>query len=111
MLTALFAVITVVAYRSRGWTWVSIGMLFTTVVIGFGSILESLVLRIELTDDALIVSDLLGRRHYALTEIERIEEGRGVAPVLLLKSGKWVKLPSAGASIGNSVRAWLRQGG
>ena len=108
-LTLVFAAGALFTYRQQGWGWVSIGMAFTTVFIGLGSILESLVLRIELTDDALIVTDLRGRRRYELADIEHIEEAKASPPAIRLKSGQWVKLPSVGSSVGNSVRAWLEQ--
>lgn len=106
--TVLFAAGAVVTYSQRGWNWVSLSLAAITVVFGLGGILESLILRIELKDDAMVVTDLKGRKRYAITDIERIEEAKGVPPTLLLKDGKWVKLPSVGSDLGNSVRAWLR---
>ena len=47
ILTVVFAGVALFTYRQRGWGWVSIGMAFTAVFIGLGSILEGLVLRIE----------------------------------------------------------------
>jgi hypothetical protein len=47
-----------------------------------GSIIESLVLRIELTDDALIATDLRGRRRYDIATIDRIEEAKGDLPAM-----------------------------
>ena len=105
---ALFAAGAVMTYRAGGWTWVSIGLAAATVVLGAGSIIETLILRIELTDDAIVVTDLTGRRRYAMADIERIAEAKGVPPALLLKDGRWVKLPSVGDNLGNSVRAWLK---
>ena len=107
-LTGLFAAGALMTYRTRGWTWVSIGMLFATVVLGVGSIIESLVQRIELTDDAMVVTRLWGKTTYSVAEIDRISEERGVPPALLLKNGRWVKLPSVASNLGNSVRAWLK---
>ena len=106
--TLLFAVVAYAAYRTRGWSWVSIGMA-GAVILGFGAIVESLIVRIQLTDDALIVTNLRGRRRYEIGEIERIEEAKGGPPAILLKQGRWVKLPSVSSSIGNSVRGWLKQ--
>ena len=106
--TALFALGAYASYRYRGWTWVSIGLTGAAVILGMGGILESLILRIELTDDAMIVTDLRGRKRYAITEIEGIEEAKGVPPALRLTGGKWVKVPSVGSNLGNSVRAWLK---
>ena len=108
-ITALFAVVTFGAYRARGWNVVSISMALATVALGIGSIIESLLLKIELTDEAMLVTDLRGRKRYDAAEIERIEEAKGGPPAILLRSGKWVKLPSVGSSLGNSVRAWLKQ--
>ena len=107
-ITALFAAGALSTYRARGWTWVSAGMLFATVVLGVGSIIESLVLRIELTDDAMVVTRLTGRTRYPIGDIEKIEESKGGPPAIRLKTGEWVKLPSVASSLGNSVRAWLK---
>jgi hypothetical protein len=107
-LTALFAVGTYALYRGNGWSWSSTGMALMTVFLGGGSIVESFLLQIELTDDAMLVRDLRGRKRYPIGDIERIEEAKGVSPSLRLKNGTWVKLPSVGSDIGNSVRAWLK---
>lgn len=106
-LTMLFVTGAAFTYRERGWTWVSAGLAAASVILGLGSVIESLVTRIELTDDAMIVTGLSGRRRYAVTEIQGIEEARGVPPVIRLRDGRRVKLPSVGSSLGNSVRAWL----
>jgi hypothetical protein len=84
-------------------------MTAATLIIGPGSIIESLVLRIELTDEALIATDLRGRRRYDIATIGGIEEAKGCPPALLLKDGSFVKLPSVGDNVGNSVRSWLKQ--
>jgi hypothetical protein len=109
VLASVFAVISWATYRQAGWTWVSIGMVFATVFVGLGGIVEGLILRIELADDAMIVTDLRGRRRYPMADIERISEEKGGPPAIRLRSGQWVKLPSVGSSLGNSVRAWLKQ--
>jgi len=111
MVTALFATVSWMIWRDAGWNWMSTGMTFATVFVGFGSMIECLVLRIELTDDALIMTDLRGRRRYEVADIERISEAKGVPPALRLKNGQRVMLPSVGSSVGNSVRAWLKQAG
>jgi hypothetical protein len=108
ILTGIFAAGALFVYRERGWGWVSIGLAVATVFLGLGSIVESLILRIELTDDSLVVTDLRGRRRYDIADIERIEEAKGAPPAIRLISGRWVKLPSVGSSVGNSVRAWLK---
>jgi hypothetical protein len=54
------------------------------------------------------VTTLAGAKRYAIDDIERISEERGGPPMLLLKNGRWVKLPAVASSLGNSVRAWLK---
>jgi hypothetical protein len=105
-LTALFALGAWMTYRDSGWQWVSIGLAGATVILGLGSIIESLVLRIELMDDAMLVTDLTGRKRFAKTDIDRIAEAKGSPAFLLLKNGRSVKLPSVASNLGNSVRAW-----
>lgn len=107
-LTALFGAGTWTTYRQGGWGWTSIALACATVGLGFGSILENLVLRIELTDDAMLVTELTGRRRYSKSDIDGIHEAKGVSPTLLLKGGRLAKLPSVASDLGNSVRAWLK---
>ena len=110
-LTALLGTGAAHTYRTDGWTWVSVGLAAATVLLGLGSIIESLIMRIEITDDAVVVTDMTGRRRYGISEIERVEEARGVPVVLVLRTGRGVRLPPVGSSVGNSIRAWLRQDG
>lgn len=107
LLTLFFATGAVMTYRERGWNWVSVG-LAGPIVLGLGAVIESLILRIQLTDDALVVTDLRGRRRYPMREIAGIAEAKGVSPTLILADGRLVSLPSVGGSLGNSVRAWLK---
>jgi hypothetical protein len=108
-LTVLFAAGAVVTYLDQGWSWVSIGLAGAALVLGVGSILASFRLRIELTDESLVVTDLSGVRRYRAEDIERVEEAKGVPPKLLLKNGRWVKLPSVASDLGTAVRAWLKR--
>jgi hypothetical protein len=108
VLTLGFAAGAIFTYRTAGWTWVSVGFALATVVLGFGSVIESLVQRIELTDDAVVVTRLTGVQRIPRESIERVAEAKGVAPALLLRSGQWVKLPSVGSYVGNSIRSWLK---
>jgi hypothetical protein len=97
----------IMTYRDRGWTSVSVG-LTCAVVLGLGAIVENLVLRVELADDAMLVTELLGRRRYPIGEIADVREAKGVPTVLILADGQVVKLPGVGANLGNSIRAWLK---
>ena len=105
---ALFLAGAVMTYRLRGWTWVSIGLALAS-VMGLAAIVETLILRVRLTDDALEVTDLRGRRRYPRTEITQVEEGKGVPTSIRIGTGGWIKLPGVGSSLGNSIRAWLRE--
>lgn len=105
--TAIFVAGAVMTYRERGWNWVSLGLAGMTVV-GFGGILEILILRVQLTDEALLTTDLRGRRSYPRKDIVRVEEAKGVPTVIILKDGRVIRLPSVGSDIGNSIRAWLK---
>jgi hypothetical protein len=106
----LFIGLAVWTYRTAGWTWMSLGA-FGLAALGIAGVAEILVTRIELTDDALVITGLRGTRHYARTGIKRVEEARGVSPAVLLEDGRWVQLPPVGSSIGNSIRAWLKNAG
>jgi hypothetical protein len=106
-ITALFATGALVTWRDRGWTWVSVGLIVMA-VLSVGAIVETFVLRIRLTDDALVVRDLRGSRAYAKQDIAGIAEAKGTPPSLRLRDGSWVRLPSVAGSLGNSVRAWLK---
>src|SRR5262245_17583314 len=97
--TVVFAAGAYGAYRARGWNWVSIGMAFVAGIVGVGGIVESLVWRIELTDDAMVVTLLTGRKRVPIGDIERISEEKGGPPAILLKDGRWVKLPSVGSDL------------
>jgi hypothetical protein len=107
LLTMLPATGIVMTYRERGWTWVSVGLVCVT-LLGLGGILETFVFRVQLTDEALVVTDLRGRRSYPMVAIAGVHEGKGVSTTLLLSDGRKVTLPDVGSSLGNSIRAWLK---
>lgn len=105
--TVIFAAVATVLVQTRGWSWVTIASVLM-VIVGVAGIIERFVVRIQLTDDALIATDLRGTRRYEKAAIERIEEAKGGPPAIRLKDGKWAELPSVESSLGNSVRAWLK---
>jgi hypothetical protein len=107
LVTILVATGAMMTYRGRGWNWVSVGLACAT-LLSLAAIVESLVLRVRLTDDALVVTDIRGRRRYPVTGIAGVEEAQGVPTMLLLADGRVVKLPPVGSSLGNSIRAWLK---
>lgn len=107
LVTMLFATGAVMTYRARGWNWVSVG-LACAAVLSVVAIVEAVVFRVQLTDEALFVTDLRGRRAYPVTDIAGVEEAKGVPTMLILSDGRGVKLPPVGSSMGNSIRAWLK---
>ena len=105
--TAICAAGAIMTYQERGWYWVSLGLAGMTAV-GLGGILETLIVRVQLTDEALLTRDLRGRRSYARKEITRVEEAKGVPTAIILADGRVIKVPPVGSDIGNSIRAWLK---
>jgi hypothetical protein len=107
--TLLFAAGAVITYRERGWTWVSVGLTCATVILGLGGVLEIFVFRVQLTDEALVVTDLRGRRSYPVQTIDGVYEAKGMPTTVILSDGKKIRLPPVGSSLANSIRAWLKQ--
>lgn len=107
VVTLIFAAGAVMTYHQSGWSWVSIG-LACGAAFSIAAIVEALVFRVQLTDDALVVTDLRGRRRYSKSDITGVEEGKGIPTYIILASGRGVALPPVGSSIGNSIRAWLK---
>lgn len=105
--TLLFLAGAVMTYRLQGWTWVSIAFACGTLFCIAG-IVEALLIRVQLTEESLVVRDLRGRRSYRRDDITRVEEGKGGPTSIQLMSDRWVKLPPVGSSLGNSIRAWLK---
>jgi hypothetical protein len=112
---ALIAVFTLVCvagvwiqYRTRG---PGLGLIGAVALVVFGvlAIVETLSLKVELTDDAVHITKWWVRRSYARDSIVRFTNEKGVSAAFLLADGRWVKLPPVDAS-GNSFRAWLRAG-
>ena len=107
VVTLIFAAGAVMTYHQGGWSWVSIG-LTCGAAFSIAAIVEALVFRVQLTDDALVVTDLRGRRRYSKSDITGVEEGKGIPTYIILASGRGVALPPVGSSMGNSIRAWLK---
>jgi hypothetical protein len=108
VLTALvFAAGAVMTYRLQGWYWVSV-VLTCGMVLALAGVIETFVLKVQLTDEAMLVTDYRGRRRFPLTDIVRVEQAKGVPTAILLKDGRWVKRPAVGSDLGNSIRAWLK---
>lgn len=113
---ALVGVSEALFVTGAAWTFAAGGATFTSLGLGFMSLVglaglaDVLTRRVELADDKLHVKGLWGRRSFARREIAGVREAKGVAPLLLLADGRAVKLPSEVAGLGNPVRAWLKSG-
>ena len=105
----LFVSGAVYTFRTGGVSATSV-VLALLALVGLAGVLEALVRRVELTDDALLVRDLFRRRRIPRGEIAGVEEARGVPTMLVLRTGPAMKLPDVGHAIGTSIRAWLRAG-
>ena len=77
-------------------------------VLGVVGLVDWLVTRVDLLDDAIVVRTLWSRRSYPRSEIESVYEAKGVPSALVLTGKRTVKMPEIGPSFGNSVRAWLK---
>jgi hypothetical protein len=106
--TAIFTAGFVFSFRTLGWGWQTGFFAFIALFFGAGGITETIVERIELQPDAMLIRRLWGTRRVPITDIEKVAEAKGVSPLLILKSGEKVKLPDVGGHLGNSTRAWLR---
>lgn len=86
-------------------TWGLAGM----TVLGVVGLVDWLVTRVDLLDDAIVVRTLWSRRSYPRAEIEGAAEAKGVSAALVLTGGRFAKMPeNIGPGFGNSVRAWLK---
>jgi hypothetical protein len=99
----------VVIFIQQGLTWLTIALAATSLffVLGF---LDLAVSRIDLTPDALQVTELLGRQSIAKNDITLVKSENG-SVFLQLQNGRWFKLPGTGLDslgIANTLRAWLK---
>jgi hypothetical protein len=96
-------------YTTRGLALMTLAFVAMTVFALLG-VVEALVDRVVLDDDALRVIRIWYRRTYPRTEIAAVSDEKGGPVAVRLADGRWIKLPSVGSYLGNSIRAWLRPG-
>src|SRR5688572_8561840 len=82
----------VYTYRARGWSWTS-AALAALCVLGLGGVLEGVVRRIVIADDALYITDLWTRQRLSKSEIMGVHEAKGVSTTILLADGRKISLP------------------
>jgi hypothetical protein len=104
---ALLGGATWLLWRQGGWDWLTITLALVTVVIGGGGLAEAWRTRIDLRDDALVITTLWGIRHIARRDIATVRAERGSPPAVQLTDGSWVRLPSLGKQVARAVGAWL----
>jgi hypothetical protein len=77
------------------------------------ALVESLLLRVELRRNALVIRGALRRREFQKSSLTEVSWAKGCPVAVKSRDGEWMRLPevSVGSqSMANSVRAWLRQG-
>ena len=80
------------------------------VAFGIAAVVDVMLSRIVLDDDAIRIISLVRRRSYARTEFQSAKVDGGVV-VLERRGGGWLKLPDTGAnslSVRNTVHAWIK---
>lgn len=108
--TALCATGLLFLGRQQGVTWLTIGLGALTAIFAV-AFLDSLVSKIDLRPDALVIIELHRRRSIARQDIESAK-GEAGAVFLKLRDGSSFKLPETGRSqrrVLNAVTAWLSE--
>ena len=93
--------------RTAGWTFTSIGLTAMS-VLAVAGVIEAAIQRIVLTEDEMLVFDLLRRRRYPRSAIASVHHAKGSPLVIVLDDGTRAELPTVANDIANSVRAWIR---
>jgi hypothetical protein len=99
----------VVIFLQQGLSWLTIALALTAVLFSLGFV-DLAVSRIDLTPDALQITELHRRRAVAKNDITQVKS-EGGSVFLQLQNGSWFKLPDTGFNslgIANTVRAWLK---
>jgi hypothetical protein len=102
----LFAVGAWYTYSSRGlhlWTLGAVAM----AIVGVVAVIEVIVDRVVLTDNAVHIIRIWSRRRYEKSQIVSVTQMKGTPVSLKLADGSWAHLPSV-AVHPNTIRAWLR---
>lgn len=98
----------VVIFLQQGLSWLTIALACLAIFFSLGFI-DLAVSRIDLTPDALQITELHRRRAVAKNDITLVKF-EGGAVFLQLQNGSWFKLPDTGwnsLGVANTVRAWL----
>jgi hypothetical protein len=108
---ALFIVVAIVAYRTRGASWVTI-VLVGLAIFAAAGVLDVLTQRFELHEDRLIIVRNFRRREYPRAMFVKAQWAKGVPVSLQTTTGEWVQLPAVSGSsqaLVNTLRAWIRK--
>ncbi len=98
-------------YTKEGWSLLAVAaaMLAPLSAAGF---IDSLIARVELHPEKLVVISNFRRREYPRSMFVRAAWGKGVPISLEYTTGEWLHLPSfvaGGIGMVNILRAWLRR--
>jgi hypothetical protein len=108
---ALFIAVAIVAYLTRGASWVTI-VPVGLAIFGAAGVLDVLTQRVELHEDRLIIVRNFKRREYPRKRFVKAQWAKGVSVSLQTTTGEWVHLPAVGGNsqgLVNTLRAWIRK--
>lgn len=108
---ALFTAVAIVAYLTRGASWVIVG-LFALAAFAAAGVLDVMTQRFELHEDRLVVVRNFRRREYPRAMFVKAQWAKGVPVSLQTTTGEWIQLPAVGGSsqgLVNTLRAWIRK--
>lgn len=97
-------------YRQEGLTWISAFFVGFS-MFGIAGVIESFLAYIRLEETQIRFRETLRETAVPKDDIERVTWEAGCGVSLLLRSGKWVKVPDLGhdsQGLTNSIRAWLK---
>jgi hypothetical protein len=96
-------------FHRHGWSFHSIALLVGSVLSAAG-LAEVLTSQVVLHHDAIETRRNFRYSRTAKADITRVVAEKGVAVVLELRDGGWIKLPDLGGRLHpNTLRAWLKR--
>lgn len=98
------------SFRSIGLSIESVGLSVFSLIALCGFV-DSIISKVELRGDSLVVVDNLRRREYPRDEFKRAVWEKGAPVALERNDGDWLKLPNfvgGGPGVVSIFRAWLK---
>jgi hypothetical protein len=103
----------VAVLRVQGWSLASVG-LCALAVFAVAGLADSLLGRVELHPDKLVIVSNFRKREYPRAQFKRATWAKGVPVALEFVEGGWLQLPdfvAGGPGVLGTFRAWLRNTG